>query len=364
MGHRMFASAILFAAPLALACGSAPEEDESPQENEHTDTSKPSTPTGTDEDGTFEPTTNDASDARAPVDKFVPPTTLGCPARAQDLLVLDFRSGWWAGGGGGDYTATVLPLIAGACPQTSVEYHHFEILTHVKCIYTEKSGGGCQSLRPLSSPEDIRASFQHGTTGDYTQIWILSGSDQDSSDIPSGDALFKSIMADTNGACIPMLVAAGDGFMTHANSIAQDLGIGPVFTQMTNPPSFFSKTKTATEARSSISGSSMKSHVLFKDVSSIVDQVGSLSRSAHGDALASSAPAPTIYDVIAHDGSGKPTIAVGAAKEASGSYRPFIFDAGWQRTYVLDKGTAQYLKNLVMYMGLVGCKAAPIGEIN
>ena len=56
---------------------------------------------------------------------------------------------------------------------------------------------------------------------------------------------------------------------------------------------------------------------------------------------------------------------IGAAKLPNDGYRPIIFDAGWQRMYVLgDPGTAQYLKNIVMYMGLVGCKAAPIGPIH
>jgi hypothetical protein len=58
-------------------------------------------------------------------------------------------------------------------------------------------------------------------------------------------------------------------------------------------------------------------------------------------------------------------IAVGASKLAGDGYRPFIFGAGWQRMYALgqDPGTGQYLKNIVMYLSLVGCKAAPIGPI-
>ena len=38
--------------------------------------------------------------------------------------------------------------------------------------------------------------------------------------------------------------------------------------------------------------------------------------------------------------------------------------SSWQRMYTLasDAGTGQYLKNIVMYLSLVGCKAAPIRQ--
>ena len=291
------------------------------------------------------------------------PTKLGCASRAQEILILDFRSGWWAGGGGGDFASVALGAVVGACPQTSVDYHHFENVMHAKCLYQSASGGGCQMLQPSDTVDAIRATFVHASVSDYTQIWVLSGSDQDPSDIPVGDQLFQGLMGDTKGACIPMLVASGDGFMTHANTVANDLGMGNVFSQQTNPPSFFSVADEPAQAMNSLSGSSLASHILFTGVSSIVDQVGSYEGQARADALAESVPAPATYQVIAHDSFGSATIAVGAAKLSGDGYRPFIFDSGWQRMYALgqDEGTGQYLKNIVMYLSLVGCKAAPIG---
>jgi hypothetical protein len=349
---------LALALPLVVACGSSSSrngfDDGTTPPGTTLGSTDPNLPTG------GGPVTNPSPTS------FDPPTQLGCASRAQDILILDFRSGWWAGGGGGAYSGIVLPAVVAACPKTAVDYHHFETSTHVKCVYNEGTGGSCQNLAAAVTVADIRSSFVHAAVNDYTQIWVLSGSDQDPSDIPVGDALFQAILGDTTGACIPMLVGAGDGFMTHARTIAQDLGMGAnVFTEETTPPSFFSVAMGAAQATSTISGSSLSSHVLFKDAPSLVDTVGSFFGAAHGDSLAASVPAPTIYDVIAHDSSGKPTIAVGAAKLANDGYRPFIFDAGWQRMYVLgDAGTAQYLKNIVMYMGLVGCKAAPIGPVH
>jgi hypothetical protein len=159
-----------------------------------------------------------------------------------------------------------------------------------------------------------------------------------------------------------MLVAAGDGFVTHANYIANDFGMGAAFTQDTNPPGFFVGGFGAAVV-ASVKSPALSSHLLFTSVSSMTDTVTGFLQQAHGDILADSVASPAIYQVIAHDSAGHPMIAVGAAKLAGDGYRPFIFDGGWQRMYTLgsDPGTAQYLKNIVMYMGLVGCKAAPIG---
>src|SRR5262245_47043212 len=40
------------------------------------------------------------------------PTTLVCPSVPQDILILDFRSGWWSGGGGGQFGPTPLQAMA------------------------------------------------------------------------------------------------------------------------------------------------------------------------------------------------------------------------------------------------------------
>ena len=41
-----------------------------------------------------------------------------------------------------------ISAVVGACPQTSVDYHHFEIQMHVKCVYRSGVKGACQELSP------------------------------------------------------------------------------------------------------------------------------------------------------------------------------------------------------------------------
>ena len=313
-----------------------------------------------------DPSTLGSSDPGGDVDTsgYNVPTKLGCSTRAQDILILDFRSGWWAGGGGGEFSSTALPAVVGSCADTSVDYHHFENQMHAKCVYSTSGGGSCQLLKSAVTVTDILGSFELTSVNDYTQIWVLSGSSQDPTDIPAGDALFQGVLGETTGACIPMLIASGDGFVTHADTVAQDLGMGSVFTEETTPPSFFSVAEVPAHSTSTLSGSQLKPHLLLTGVTSLVDTVASFTGAAHGDSLAASVPSPTVYNVIATDGAGNPTIAVGASKLAGDGYRPFIFDAGWQRMYTLGKEptTARYLTNIVMYLSLVGCKAAPIAQ--
>ncbi|HEX8793645.1 MAG TPA: hypothetical protein VF765_22030 [Polyangiaceae bacterium] len=301
---------------------------------------------------------------------YTPPTALGCSTRAQDIVVFDFRSGWWTGGGGGDFAAVALPVVTSACPGTSVDYHHFENVMHVKCLYQSGSTGSCKQMAAANTVADILSTLEHSSVADYTQIWVLSGSDQDPSDIPVGDALFQGVLSATTGACIPMLVAAGDGFVTHANTVTNDLGMGTVFTEETTPPGFFSVAGLPAQPDSYLTGAQLSQHLLFKGVSSLVDTVkqqfgNATTQTSKSDSIAASVPGGAVYQVIAHDGSGNATIAVGAASVGSGQApRPFIFDSGWQRTYGLGQNAAtqQYVKNIVMYLSLVGCKAAPIAQ--
>src|SRR5258708_13491125 len=83
------------------------------------------------------------------------PNVMVCPARAQYLLILDFRSGWWNGGGGGGYSPTfpagmaerkdgfaptIFPLITATCPGTRLEYHHVLAESSFLSLYPHQAG--------------------------------------------------------------------------------------------------------------------------------------------------------------------------------------------------------------------------------
>ncbi|MEZ4444492.1 MAG: hypothetical protein R3B72_35790 [Polyangiaceae bacterium] len=291
---------------------------------------------------------------------IVPPVTeLSCPEVAQEILVLDFRSGWWSGGGGGNFADSILRTMSEVCT-TKVEYHHFEIDFRVKCSYAGGAGSCTTTQDAIASAtlNQILTWFDEASWDEYTQVWILSGSEQDATDVAVSGALFDHFLSETNGSCVPALIGGGDGFITHGNAVTAELGLGEVFHMELPAPSFFSVMAEAPPYWVTVNGSTtaLEDHVLFTDVTSLVDVVGnSFGQVTHGDSLVSS----DRYQVIAHDSAGRPTIAVGAIDLPGDGDRPFILDAGLQRFYGIgqDASTTHYLQNLVQYLGLVGCKA-------
>src|SRR4030095_5951610 len=159
-----------------------------------------------------------------------PLTDLYCSDVPQEILVLDFRSGWWSGGGGGEFHQVALAQVAATCTDMTVEYHHFEVDWRIECFYTN-AGGSCQQLSEPTptTPEQIEAIFGKATWDDYTQVWLLSGSEMDATDVALTGQLFQHFLNQTSGSCVPVLVGAGDGFITHGNAVTAGLGLGDLF---------------------------------------------------------------------------------------------------------------------------------------
>src|SRR6185312_7796052 len=60
-------------------------------------------------------------------------TLIACPKKNQTILILDFKSGWWAGDGG-NFFQKITNSLQGTCTQqVTIEYHH---------IVTDGGGGG------------------------------------------------------------------------------------------------------------------------------------------------------------------------------------------------------------------------------
>src|SRR5215467_1190759 len=81
----------------------------------------------------------------------------------QHILMLDFRSGWWAGSAG-EFHRTVLEPLHDAENDITIEFHHFTIGSDIKCIYAPTATGLCQDVTMSSTPtpQDVVAEFdQH-----------------------------------------------------------------------------------------------------------------------------------------------------------------------------------------------------------
>ena len=51
-----------------------------------------------------------------------------------DILILDFRSGWWAGSAG-QFHQTVLDPLRNIDDDINIEFHHFTVGQDIKCLY-------------------------------------------------------------------------------------------------------------------------------------------------------------------------------------------------------------------------------------
>jgi len=292
------------------------------------------------------------------------PTELHCAETLQAILVLDFRSGWWTGGGGGEFVNTALSAMVEPCDDIRVEYHHFEVDFRVKCVADSGNEPSCQKLTQAISQatqQQILGWFDRPSWNDYTQVWILSGSLQDAADVSVTGSLFSHFLGETRGSCIPALIGAGDGFIDHGNSVTAELGLGNVLTTELYEPGFFSVISGLPPAFVGVTshmqaGTQLGDHLLFDGVDSVVDTVTNGDDNAHGDSISANVDE---HEIIAHDTAGRPAIAVGQITLSGDDERPYIIDSGFQRYYAVgtDAGTRQFLQNMVLYLGLVGCKA-------
>ena len=278
------------------------------------------------------------------------------PVTGEHILMLDFRSGWWAGSAGTFYQ-TVLEPLRNAADDITIEFHHLTVGQDVKCVYVSHGAAGCATVGMSSAPTpaEVVARFDLHDWNDYTQVWILSGSEKDMSDITVSGDLFGHFISQAGTSCIPVFLGAGDGFIDHANAMAQTLGIGGIMSTEFAQPGFFFGTSNVTVDTQMVAGTNMDPHTLFSNVNVIADAVGNGLQHTHGDSLV---PNPMVQ-VIAHDSTGRPAIGVGAIPLPTGDVRPFVIDSGMQRYYgsVVRPDTLTLLLNIRKYLASSGCHA-------
>lgn len=121
----------------------------------------------------------------------------------EQILIIDLKSGWWAGDGGQTFQTFMRDEIEKRSCEggvVSVEYHH--ILKGSKEL---KSG----------------AKFYEKDFKTYTQVWLLSGSLEDDLDIRLEEANFQDLIAQIKSTKPRLFIGAGFGSSDHANELSQ-----------------------------------------------------------------------------------------------------------------------------------------------
>ncbi|MFZ9519615.1 MAG: hypothetical protein ACO3A4_03980 [Silvanigrellaceae bacterium] len=134
--------------------------------------------------------------------------------KERKILVVDLKSGWFAGDGGDFFNRVTTDVCGGL---VKIHYVHFTIGTVDSNINPAEvancSGSFCTSFK------DIRS---------YDQFWILSGDEADSADVRLSSPLFQSIVSravelrDANPKA-GFYFGAGLGNIHHANALGKAL---------------------------------------------------------------------------------------------------------------------------------------------
>ncbi len=304
--------------------------------------------------------------AQPPAEVVFPPfNAAACVGKPQHLLVFDMKSGWWSNDGA-EFHNLLLPRIVKDCPTIDIEYYflqHIEGgLPTVPGLPPSLPGGivGFVSFYPKRPGIDndglIGASpIPTRPWGEYSQIWLLSGSDLDPTDVPTTHEFFQNMVTKlttivpTAAQPLPgLFVGTGIGNLDHANKLLTAMQLPAVFqSHLTenDTPGVGDGSEVAARTRVRV-GVELSPHALFEGVESIADVVGITSQDYETDFLP---VANNPFTLIGRNGKGEPSIGVRETAE-----RRFVIDAGMQRYYSLFKpeevGTYRYLQNIIKYL--------------
>jgi hypothetical protein len=264
----------------------------------------------------------------------------GCPKVAQKILVIDFRCGWWGEGGGSLFTKLVLSNLQDPCVGTvNVTYEHFV--------------AGYSSNASMVMAQDWNI---------YSQIWLLSGSPQDPTDLPVGSSTWQAIQSKLVATKSALFLGGGDGFVEHAIQASKALGLGTGFgtSQAANFYVFNPDTIVASELTM---GVQLHRHDLFAGgITSIADEVRHSNSFSDPNAPMSKSDylIPTSgITIIGNNTQNQPCIGVSEVTTA-GNKRRVVMDAGMQRFYAtgtaenkkVNADTLLYLQNIVVYLSM------------
>lgn len=270
-----------------------------------------------------------------------------CPKKSQVVLILDMKSGWWAGDAG-DFFKTLLGDINKACGEKfTFEFHHLMSNENTYQVFPNGQPG-------IGSVTDADKVALKSDWSLYDQIWVLSGSLGDELDMRVWAPVFAAIVAKIKASGASLFIGSGNGNLTHANALTEGLGLDARFaTDLPEGPVVPATLKFSVITRLNL-GVELTSHSLFSGVKAIADTVeiqnpfggGSSGITLKSDYLQPGAE----FAVVGKNTAGKPSIAV-----RQGSSYKVILDTGLQRFYPIksgdEKDTLRYLENIAV--GLV-----------
>ncbi|MBM4253454.1 MAG: hypothetical protein FJ146_15910 [Deltaproteobacteria bacterium] len=282
-----------------------------------------------------------------------------CPSKAQKVLVIDLKSGWWSGDGG-NFVYRIGNGLTQACgTSVSIEYHHFILakLTLAGALFGATNGSAPEITNmQLKAPESptltqgsnkFEQAFGDPTFTSYTQIWLLSGSSADPADLKANHPFFVEITKRMATTKANIFIGAGYGSITHAAAVADARGLGASFATAL-PEGNILNPMAQVLLDSSIGADKFdEGHVLLKGMTSIADSLTIAGVKAHGDAIQDKGG----IQILATDGLGQATLAVGKS-EANGAR--FVLDGDLPRYYAAwtnqSPDTMKLLQNIMVYL--------------
>ena len=286
-----------------------------------------------------------------------------CVGKPQHLLVLDMKSGWWSNDGA-EFHNLLLPRVVKDCPAIDIEYYflqHVDGVPQVPGLPIVVNGiTGLVSFYPLRTGINNDAFFDQSKFptrpwNEYQQIWLLSGSNLDPTDVPTDHEFFQRIrtqlstMTPATGQLLPSLfLGSGIGNRDHANEFLTALQQPPLcqtHLEDIDTPSVGDGSVVETRTRVRL-GTELTPHPVFDGVESIADTVAIAATDYFTDFLP---VANNPFTVVGRNVRGEPAIAV-----LDSPARRIVLDPGMQRYYSMFKpeevGTYRYLQNIIKFL--------------
>jgi hypothetical protein len=286
------------------------------------------------------------------------------------ILILDLKSGWFAGDGGNTFQNFVFPQ----CPtQTQIVYIHLTQTLIEGTVFSLPSPAAllpCISALGVPTPvgpqnisvPDVHLQCTLGDVSAFNQIWVLGGSESDKDDIPMTSPLFASISTKLRDRAqrsprASFFFGAGLGNTQHADRLARStlpevFGTSAVFAPQVTlgesgsfplPENFRSVSahQPLLPGKGSVPGQFEASHPIFVGMQTLMD----FTSDAHAGQCASDVIVADVGIPLSTDACGQKNSVAG--KSAAG--HAYFLEANMPRFYATKAD--QWFNRIVQWMG-------------